>query len=203
MRNGRFEKESLKRGIGVIFLQMVFWGMDMLGCENTEQLYDVMCVGGVMLILMIACAIFMNITECCKGKQGVQGGLLFLMMALSTGINKGIVANSVLEYVLCWAIGVTGTVLFWEFRKRRHDKKQAKYAKREKNGSIKPISKIGAIPTVIVPAGGIWGARWLMKSVGQQKAYWIYIGAGIFLEIFLAIIGVSLIMVDIYRCREE
>lgn len=188
-RMNNVKQSSLKTGIQMIFLHIVFWCMDMLFCEDTTKLHIGMVSGMLIILLMITCIVFTNKAACCSGKPGVQGGLLFLLIALSMGINKGIVMNNLIGYILYWILGIAGTVTIWKLKERRKDNKW--------QGNV----VIRAIPITLIPIGGIWGGRLLLKSVGQQKAYWIYVGSGIFIELLLAIVGTYLIMIGI--CKQK
>ncbi len=174
----------------MIFLQIVFWCMDMLFCEDTTKLHIGMISGMLIISLMIICIVFTNRDVCCSGNTGLQNGLLFLLIALSMGINKGLIMNNMIGYILYWILGIAGTVIIWKLEERRKDKNRVENV------------VIRTIPITLIPIGGIWGGRLLLKSVGRQKAYWIYIGSGIFIELLLAIVGTWLIMTGICGQKE-
>lgn len=180
------KQSSLKTGMQIIFLQVLFWGMDMLSCfgEDTKQLHSVIISGIVIILLMIIFIVFATKAV----NSGIWGGLLFLLMGLSMGINKGFIRNNMTGYLLCWALAVAGTVVVWTLKER--------WQKKKRGGSIKAVPAI-VVPVIVVPVGGIWGARWLLKSVGQEKAYWIALGCGIILELIITVVGACFIMAGI------
>lgn len=166
-------------GAGMIMIQFIVCGLRICSCENLLLKEKMIKAAVPFLILMCICTIYINIRGLYKSRMNLQNGILCCLLAGEIGVVESVWTGDTFLYVLGGILGCGLGILV----SKSYSPKRARENEKVSKGRYQA-------PGLVI---GFLGVKYLLKSLGEDKAEKLILFMIVILEIIFMMLGVALL----------